>query len=175
MIDAHIRVATSRQNIRIEIGNVDHLTLLLTTNAHGECLTPYFLFPAGVSTVPTSIIEGEDPLISSKGEVYMDQELFKQWLSYFIDAAHQQNPGCHNLLLLDGHNSRLDENTIASAAVQGIHILCLPSHLTHLLQPNDANFNAIFKKHLRDFIEELLTTSQQLTNGILSYLVMKAV
>ena len=174
MIDAHVQIATSRKNIRIEIGELEHLTLLLTTNASGECLTPYFLFPAGISTVPTSTIEGEDPLISTKGDAYMDQELFKQFLSYFIDIAHARNPGRPNLLILDGHNSRLDENTLTSAAVQGIHILCLPSHLTHLLQPNDANFNFLVKKCLKDEIEQFLATQQTLSYGILSHLVLKA-
>ena len=35
-----------------------------------------------------------------------------------------------------------------TAAINNIVILCLPSHLTHLLQPNDAGLNKLFKTEL---------------------------
>lgn len=143
---------------------------MLTTSASGVTGPPYFLFPEGVNSTPTSTIDDEDVVLSTKADAYMDQDLFQKWLSVFTDFAHRRNPGRPNLLILDGHNSRLMEDSLASAAVNSIHILCLPSHLTHLLQPNDANYNFVFKSMLRDKIEKFATTSHQLSYGALSFL-----
>ena len=174
MVDARITIATSCQNVRVEIGDVGHMTLMLTTNACGAIAMPYFLFPADAGSIPTSTIEGDDVLVSTKAEAYMDQDLFQKWLSIFTDHVHRVNPNRHNLLILDGHNSRLLEDSLVSAAVNGIHILCLPSHLTHLLQPNDANFNFLFKKVLREKIEVFARTSRPLSFGMLAHLAMEA-
>jgi len=118
-------VATSRRQIRYEIGNIDHLTMMLLTNAKGEQGLKYILYPESVANSdPTSALSPEDQtdLISSrKADAYMDQ----------------------HLLILDGHNSRLNVNTLVTAAMNNVEILCLPSHLTHLLQPNDANLLTI--------------------------------
>ena len=55
--EADVRIATSRKNVRIDIGDVDHVSLILATNAAGEQASPYFLFPSGVPSIPTSVIE----------------------------------------------------------------------------------------------------------------------
>ena len=58
------------------------------------------------------------------------------------------NLGLPNLLIVDGHSSRLSVETLMTAALNNVHILCLPSHLTHLLQPNDSGLNKLFKSEL---------------------------
>lgn len=62
--------------------------------------------------------------------------------------AIEVNPSLPNLLIVDGHSSRLNVETLMTAALNNVFILCLPSHLTHLLQPNDSGLNKLFKKEL---------------------------
>jgi len=107
---------------------------MLLTNAKGEQGMKYILYPGSVANMdPTSALSPDDRtdlVTSSKTDAYMDQ----------------------NLLILDGHNSRLNVNTLVTAAMNNVEILCLPSHLTHLLQPNDANYNHRFKVELVDCV-----------------------
>lgn len=62
------------------------------------------------------------------------------------------------ILIVDGHSSRLDVETMWQAAVNQVCIVALPSHLTHLLQPNDAGVNKSVKsllgKHGLDQLHE---------------------
>ena len=162
-------MATSRKNIRTEIGELEHITLMLTTNAAGSVVLPYFLFPAEVlSSAPLSTVDDEEVISSAKNNAYMDQQLFQEWLIHFINFVKKRDPNGPHLLILDGHNSRIDVDTLVTAAVHGIFILCLPSHLTHLLQPNDANFNWKFKDLLGKSICTLITTGKRLTYPLLS-------
>lgn len=143
--DATVKIATSRQQIRYEIGNIDHLTMMLLTNAKEEQGIKYILYPGSVANIdPTSALSSDDRtdlVSSSKADAYMDHHLFQEWLFHTIDFFKKWNPNRPNLLILDGHNSRLNVNTLVTAAMNNVEILCLPSYLTHLLQPNDANYN----------------------------------
>lgn len=49
------------------------------------------------------------------------------------------------LLAVDGHKSRFDAPAIAVAHKHNVTVFCLPSHTTHLLQPNGSGFNKSFK------------------------------
>ena len=41
------------------------------------------------------------------------------------------------ILFVDGHHSHMGVDLIMKAREAGIHILCLPPHTTHILQPLD--------------------------------------
>ena len=51
------------------------------------------------------------------------------------------------LLIEDGHSSHVSIELIELARENSVHILCLPSHTTHLLQPLDVGVFKSFKSH----------------------------
>jgi hypothetical protein len=59
--------------------------------------------------------------------------IFCDWLKQFAELAKQRP----TLLLLDGHRSHVSLEAIYVARENGITLLKLPSHTTHLLQPLD--------------------------------------
>jgi len=77
---------------------------------------------------------GEIPgtLYGMSGKGWTDQELFLYWLKHFIKYA---NPGHPLLLLLDGHSSHFELNSIELAKEKQIVVLCL---LPHKSQPLDS-------------------------------------
>ena len=48
---------------------------------------------------------------------------------------------------MDGHVSHMSIDLIKLARSNGVHILCLPSHTTHVLQPLDVGVFKSFKSH----------------------------
>lgn len=57
------------------------------------------------------------------------------------------------LLVLDGHGSHITINVIEFAKSNGIHLLCLPSHTSHILQPLDVGvFKSFFSKACRQYM-----------------------
>lgn len=65
---------------------------------------------------------------------------------------------CPVLLIQDGHMSHMSIEAIEFAKDNNIHILCLPSYATHLLQPLDAgvlkSFKANFSKACSTYIAQ---------------------
>ena len=71
--------------------------------------------------------------VSSRG--WVDQQLFQGWLvEHFLQHCVSS---CPLLLLLDGHSSHFEPETIRIAKEENIIIFCLPPHTTHELQPLD--------------------------------------
>jgi hypothetical protein len=52
------------------------------------------------------------------------------------------------LIYTDGHNSRGSPTVFQLALANNIVIVCIPPHLSHILQPNDRGVNAVFKQAL---------------------------
>ena len=64
------------------------------------------------------------------------------------------------MLILDGHLSHISLEVISQARANDIHILCLPPHATHLLQPLDV---AVFKP-VKQAWRTIITDYQRATN-----------
>ncbi len=75
---------------------------------------------------------------------YMSTELFSKWIRHFRKYA---NPTKDRpiLLILDNHVSHINLDLILYCRENDIHLLTLPPHSTHLLQPLDTAFFGPFK------------------------------
>ena len=60
--------------------------------------------------------------------------LFFEWFKMFVQMIPPSKPV---LLVLDGHGSHITIDVIEYARENKIHMLCLPSHTSHVLQPLD--------------------------------------
>ena len=90
-------------------------------------------------------VSGSRYAVSNKG--WVDQELFFYWLKvHFIPNAISRHP----LLLLDGHNSHFEPNTIQHAQDNNILIFCFPPHTSHECQPLDCSLFGSLKKHWQE-------------------------
>ena len=79
--------------------------------------------------------------MSNKG--WSDMELFSHWMKdLFLPHIPPARPV---MLLLDGHSSHYEPDTICLAATEGVVVLCLPPHTTHVSQPLDVSFFAPLK------------------------------
>lgn len=174
-----IHLFTSRAVIRRNLVGDGHLTVLFTTNADGQIFKPFFIFPGtDLSCIPSGSFQN-DVYTSFNTSAYMDEEQFQQWLSCFINeiASERLQNGILKpiLLIVDGHSSRLNPTTVLTAACHNIILLCLPSHMTHLLQPNDCFFNKTVKDNLQHRIVQLVEVREEITRGELAAMVSESI
>ena len=142
-------------------------------------LKPFFIFPGSdISCIPSGSFE-KDVYTSFNTSAYMDEDQFQQWLSYFIKdiADRRTRYGVVNtiLLIIDGHSSRLNPSTVLTAACNDIVLFCLPSHMTHLLQPNDCAFNKVVKDNLQRHITTMLEAREDISCGELAAMTCKSI
>ena len=74
--------------------------------------------------------------MSEKG--WTDQELFYYWLTELF--VKQIPPARPVMLLVDGHSSHYEPESIRAAAEQSIIVFCLPPHSTHITQSLNVSF-----------------------------------
>uniref|UniRef100_A0A1X7TFC6 DDE-1 domain-containing protein n=1 Tax=Amphimedon queenslandica TaxID=400682 RepID=A0A1X7TFC6_AMPQE len=96
--------------------------------------------------VPPLQKEGAVPntLFVTSDSGWITSELFVEWFKFFIQNIPPTRPV---LLLQDGHGSHVSIELIELARANDIHLLCLPSHTSHLLQPLDVGVFKSFKSN----------------------------
>ena len=96
---------------------------------------------------------------------WVNTELFFEWLHFFVQSIPSSRPV---LLILDGHSSHISIEVIEFARSNDIHMLCIPAHTTHILQPLDVgvfkSFKSFYykacKKQLAEHPNRVITTEQ---------------
>ena len=144
-----------------------HLAALNCANAAGSALTPFFIFLGeDIACLPVGSLE--NAYMAYNKSAYMDKELFHLWLSLMVldireSQIVEEGNVCPALLLFDGHSSHLHSTTLMTAACQKLDILCLPSHTTHLLQPNECALNKTLKDNMHENLASLLEVHEKIT------------
>ena len=88
-------------------------------------------------------VSGSRYAVSDKG--WVDQKLYYLWLKdHFLRNAVSHHP---LLLLLEGHGSHFELQSIEFVKENDIVIFCLPPHTTHECQPLDVGLFGPLKKY----------------------------
>ena len=118
-------------------------TILACVSASGQVIPPFMVHPRK-QPVPKNLRVGAYPNtvfnLSENGRI--TKELFFEWFKMFTVMIPPSRP---EVLVLDGHGSHITINIIEFAKSNGIHLLCLPSHTSHILQPLDVGVFKSFK------------------------------
>ena len=149
-------------------------TILSCVSASGQVIPPFMVYPRK-RPVPPKMREGAYPntffQVSDNG--WITKELFFEWFKLFVQTISPIRPV---LLILDGHTSHITINVIEFARANEIHLLCLPSHTSHVLQPLDVgvfkSFKSLFSKVCTQYMAK--NPGRVITEDILSSLVGNA-
>ncbi|XP_032390430.1 uncharacterized serine-rich protein C215.13 [Etheostoma spectabile] len=119
-------------------GTREHITVLACLNAAGEDIPPFIIYKGGYPGGPYNKVGVPNALYGKSQAGYIDSELFRKWfVGHFLKFATQERP---LLLVMDGHVSHLDPELVRAAQREGVILLCLPPHTSHILQPLDVSF-----------------------------------
>ncbi|KAM3601738.1 uncharacterized protein V6R79_018027 [Siganus canaliculatus] len=133
------------------LGLRDHISVLACFSAAGEDISPFIIYskayPGGVcykTQGPPNALYGW----SDSG--CLNSDLFKKWfLKHFLLHAPKERP---LLLIFDGHGSPVNLEVVEAARKEGVILLCLPPHCSHILQPLDAGFFALLRQRFTALI-----------------------
>lgn len=143
-----------------------YYTVLAAGAADGTRLPPFLLYK-GVNLYlrwtqggPAGAVYG----MSDSG--WMEESNFFEWFrKLFVPATRHLTSTGPVILFVDGHYSHITYNVVACAKEKGIHLLCFPPHLTHILQPLDVGVYGPVKKTWKAILKEhrLATLAQNVT------------
>jgi hypothetical protein len=118
-------------------------TVLACVSASGYVLPPLMIYPRKKS-VPEDLKVGAIPntMFMNSENGWINSGIFLEWLKFFVANIPPTRPV---LLIQDGHASHMSNEAIEFSRSNHIHVLCLPSHTTHILQPLDVGVFKSFK------------------------------
>ena len=147
---AKMRVVISKANkdaTMSQCGNREWVSTIDCISLDGRILPPWIIFKA--KAIMKSWAEklkdmgGQWHLRPSENG-WSDNNIGYEWLTQcFQKASNRDDLGQkYRLLILDGHASHITTKVIEFGLANKIVILCLPPHITHILQPLDVGFFA---------------------------------
>ena len=135
-------------------------TAVVFVNAAGYHLKPLVIHKGArvQDSWKQDMLEGTTLGVSENG--WIDKCLFYNYgkkLIEYLRSIDQLGPDKHNLLLMDSHNSHtFNFQFIKLMNENNIHVLALPAHTTHCLQPLDdvpfANFKGAWYEGVRQYV-----------------------
>ena len=134
-----------------------NITIMACVNAAGRTMPPLFVVKGktsksvhGFSTSAAPV--GTKWFMQKNG--WMTDSIGERWFEeVFLAQCGDQRP---QLLVLDGHSSHESLAILELAIQHDIHILCLPPHTTHALQPLDRSVFGPLNKAFNNVCSEFL-------------------
>ena len=148
-------------------------TILCCVSASGFALPPFMIYPRKRMNekLKSGALPGTCFHCSDNG--WITQDLYIRWFEFFLANIPPARPV---LLIEDGHSSHISIEVIEMAHANDIHLLCLPSHTTHILQPLDVGVFKSFKSHYYKECRRFLAAhpGRVITTEVIASLVAKA-
>ncbi|XP_046684553.1 uncharacterized protein LOC124370309 [Homalodisca vitripennis] len=121
-----------------------NVTVVCAFSASGQYVPPMFIFPWKRMT---PLLERGGPPGSIYGcphNGWSNEDLFLDWLQHFKSVCKptEDEPV---LLVLDNHGSHISVDSYTFCRKNHIHILSIPPHTSHKIQPLDVSFYAPLK------------------------------
>ena len=108
-------------------------------NAAGKYISPYIIYRAKGNLWDTWLSGGPDNAKYTCNESgWMTGDFFTKWFhDIFLPETNNISKGEPRLLIYDGLNSHISYEVARSAVDHNVHLLVLPPHSSHALQPLD--------------------------------------
>ena len=146
-------------------------TLLSCVSASAFVLPPCIVYPRK-RKVPDNFREGAVPgtLFAQSENGWINCDIYLEWFEFFLKNIPPLRPV---ILIQDGHVSHMLIKVIELARANDVHLLCLPAHTTHILQPLDVGVFKPFKTYFSKACASCLAKhpGRVITNDMIASLV----
>ena len=129
-------------------------TIMLCVSGAGQVLPSMMVYPRK-QKVPDHLKSGcvPDTLFANSENGWINSELFLEWFKFFLSSITSTRPV---ILIQDGHASHISIPLIELAQKNNVHLLCLPTHTTHILQPLDVGVFHSFDQTFQRCVTNIL-------------------
>jgi hypothetical protein len=134
----------------VQPGDREWVTVIQSICAAGYAIPPFIIYKRRVHI--SAWYEEADILRNWKVSVsensWTNNVLGLEWLKHFDAHTKTRKVGVYRLLILDGHESHLNQDVKDYCLEHKILTLCMPPHSSHVLQPLDVVCFSLLKRKL---------------------------
>lgn len=151
------------------------VTIVCAMSASGGYIPPMFIFPRKRMNAQLQNNGPIGAIYHCSDNGWINNELFYEWLKHFKCHVHP-SPQSPVLLLLDNHTSHISLEIYSFCKANSIHLISIPPHTSHRLQPLDLSFFSPLKGAYNKECELYLRAHphQRITNFQLAEIFNKA-
>jgi len=157
--------ASRRNPSIIQDGGRDWVTIMEAISGGAKVLPPLIIFKANAHLMGhhtnIDIEEKEDAFFATSPKGYTNTDITFQWFQEVFEPRTRPMNGInhHRILALDCHSTHVENYEFIKYAIDhNMHLLCLPSHSTHVLQPLDVGIfsplTTYYKQELEDRVSQ---------------------
>ncbi|OWZ22806.1 Retroelement [Phytophthora megakarya] len=143
--------ARGARNVSVRRGsNRENTSVLMAVSGAGVVVPPLFVIK-GKHKTPSNLLHGAPggSRVTTSPNAFVTTDIFEEWVDHFVENIPPRRPV---LLLLDNHKSHVALPVRRKCIANGIHLLSLPPHCTHIMQPLDAGCFRSFKSDWRGVV-----------------------
>ncbi|KAJ5256556.1 hypothetical protein N7478_012660 [Penicillium angulare] len=138
----------------LQPANREWVTAIECTGASGWALPPVIIFKGEIFMKGWGDGLPRDWRFEVSPNGWTSDEIGLRWLEkMFIPLTFSRTKGKFRLLILDGHGSHLTPKFDELCSQNDIIPICIPAHLSHLLQPLDVGCSAVLNRSYGQFVE----------------------
>lgn len=134
------------------------VTVIACINAAGNVLPPAFVFPRvrkNPAFLHGMVEEYPQCKLFCNESGYSNSYIFLEWMKHFI-AEVRPSKDFPVILLLDNHASHLNYDALVLAKANSVHMITIPPHSSHKVQPLDVGFFAPLKTYWAQAVNDYL-------------------
>jgi hypothetical protein len=154
---AYVLAKTGSRNVhQVVLDEREWLTVLTCINAAGESIPNFYIFRGKRFRRNYIYMCEQGATMAMSKKAWMTACLFSAWIDHFIVALRNHNSislASPHLLIVDGHSSHITIDVVEKARAVGLHLLMLPSHCSHAMQPLDVAVFKPFKSAFRVYCD----------------------
>jgi len=153
--------ASRRNPSLIQDGGRDWITVVEAISGGAKVLPPLIIFKANAHLMGhhtnIEIEEKEDAFFATSAKGYTNAQITFKWFQEVFEPRTRPVNGInqHRILVLDGHSTHVENYEFIQHAINhNIHLICLPSHSTHILQSLDVGIFSPLSTYYRQELED---------------------
>ena len=137
------------------------ITVHAAVSASGKRLPPFVVYK-GKNLYTTWMNGGPEGAVYSASESgWMEGSNFLSWFKkLFLPAVQDTLQTGPVVLIFDGHHLHLTIELLETAKRVNVHLVCLPAHTSHLLQPLDVGVYGPMKTAWRKILKDFKTSTR---------------
>jgi hypothetical protein len=146
----------TRPNL-VQPGDREWVTVIQSICAAGYAIPPFIIYKGRVH-ISAWYEEGDIPYnwkLSVSENGWTNNALGLEWLKHFDARTKARQVGVYRLLILDGHESHLNQDFKDYCLENKILTLCMPAHSSHILQLLDVVCFAPLKQKYSQRVRDL--------------------
>lgn len=141
----------------VQPGNREWVTVIQSICADGSTTPPFIIYKGRVhiSAWYEEINIPRHWKLSVSENGWTNNQLGLEWLKHFDASTKTRQVGPYRLLILDGHESDLNQDVKDYCLEHKILTLCMPAHSSHILQPLDVVLFSPLKQKYSQRVRDL--------------------